>query len=215
MIRIKPEERRLVRFRRWLLAGTPFGYSWKNLLLQPHVLLRNVRDEVTYAYQRMVHGYDKPATYNVNSHLAQQIPDLLRELKSWGNGYPPIPGWHSHALVLDEEEKKESEGLKKWHAVLDEIIAGFEAYLAMDDCPAWDEFFDEWAKRYPGVDGHYFDEDTRTEDGSVQMKTHPAYDALREELKVMERDKQWKKDKMKVFHNGMIQFHRHFMDLWD
>ena len=112
LIRIKPTERRLVRFRRWLLTGTPFGYTWKNLLLQPHVFLRNIRAEIIYAYQRSVHGYDKPATYNVNSHLARQIPDLLRELKSWGNSYPPIAGWHSHALVLDEEEKKDNEGLK-------------------------------------------------------------------------------------------------------
>lgn len=199
----------------WLDEECPIshhGYSWYHMLTTPTDLWSETRDQIVYAYQRVTKGYDKPSTYNTSSHLSQQIPEILKELKAWGNGYPcGIIGHGSVAIDADDP------GLVKWHGILDEMIAGFEAAQKIigHDSPVYREFEEEWSKRYPGVPSFYFEESDDPDDDSVEMKCPPEYDALREELRVREREKEWMNEQLKLFHRGMLLFHEYYFDLWD
>lgn len=189
-----------------------FGYSMEYLASHPKVLVGCIRDEVIHALQRMAKGYDKTATYNVDSHLSEHIPALLRELKAWSNGCPvdlPLPP--KKFTVVEGED----EDLARWHAILDEIIAGFEAVGALNGVgPIWEEFFSEWQRRYPKDDWIYFDGE-ENEEGVIETRENPNYTALMKEMNLWERDKQWRKEQMKLFHRGMILFHFYFLNLWD
>jgi hypothetical protein len=197
---------------KWLVEDGVFGWAWWYALSHPWEIGEGLIDKLRYAYQRVVKGYDKPATYGTCHHLAEQIPEILKELKAWGNSCPC--GDHilgSHAVVEGEHD-----ALKQWHATLDEIIAGFEAAQALlnESSPVWDELRDEWKKRFPDKEPHYFDYENATETG-IPWETLPEYDALIKEINLWERDKQWRNEQLVIFHRGMIQFHRYFMDLWD
>jgi hypothetical protein len=196
----------------WLLSSAPFGYSWRYCLLHPWILAKGIKDEVVYAYQRAVRGYDKTATYNVDSHLSELIPALIRELKAWGNGNPVY-------LPMSPKQHASGEGYEddyaRWHAILEEIIAGFEAAKALDGIgPAWEEYFTEWHKRYPHESMDEFD-DEADEDGCVKSYSNPKSEALMKELNLWERDKQWRQEQMRLFHRGFILLHQYYFNLWD
>lgn len=189
-----------------------FDYSLEYLVENPRVLVKCIRDEVLFAYQRMTKGYDAPATYNVDSHLSEHIPALLRELKAWGNVNPV---WMPASPKEHESGEGYEDDYARWHAILDEMIAGFEAAKALEGIgPIWEEFWAEWKKRYPEEDEYLFEEE-EDEDGYVRSEENPYYKALMEEMDLWERDKQWRQEQMKLFHRGMILFHIYYFNLWD
>lgn len=198
---------------RWLNKECPWsyhGYSWYHMLTTPKDLWSEIRDRMLYAHQRMRRGYDKPATYNISRHLSVHIPKLLKDLKAWGNGYPC--GMIGHGAVATSEDDP---GLIEWHKILDEMVSGFEAAnkLISRESPIYEEFHEEWEKRYPNTPTFYFANPDA--DGNVEMKWPPEYYSLREELKVSEREKEWRNEQLKLFHRGMILFHQYYFDLWD
>jgi hypothetical protein len=188
----------------WKRGWYRIGWWWKELTDYYYT--------IKYACQRVTKGYDDFATYLISGHLATLIPAMLKELRDRGYGYPC--GIMGHQAVAVEDDDPE---LAVWRATLDEIIVGFEAaeHLINRDDPAREELYKEWEKRFPGRPPHYFDETTRTEDGSIQMKTHPEYYDLEKELDVKQRDDRWRKEQLKLFHRGMYLFHKYFFDFWD
>jgi hypothetical protein len=202
---------------KWLVKGGVFGWAWWYALSHPWKIGGEVWDRIVYAYQRVMKGYDKPATYGSCHHFAEQIPAIIKELKAWGNSCPCGDSFlGSHAVMDGEIVTEEHAGFKKWHEILDEIIAGFEAAqrLLGHESPVWSELHNEWEKRFPEVEPHYFDYENATETG-IPWETLPEYDALIKEINLWERDKQWRNDQLKVFHRGMLLFHQHFFELWD
>ena len=203
---------------KWLKRDGYAGWAWWYILSHPWEIPKYWWRNLKWAYQRVTKGYDSPATFDTSSYLSEHIPAILKELRDWGNSVPCFDGScfpESHGLSGDGHD----DALKKWHDILGEIIAGFEAAHDLIDgmSPADDEFFDEWDRRYPGKDGHYFDEeeDMGYEEKVVPWNTAPEYDALREELKVRERSEVWRKERMRVFHRGMQLFHQYYFDFWD
>jgi hypothetical protein len=204
---------------RWLKHGKGYaGWAPWYILSHPWEIPKYWWQAIRYAYQRVAKGYDSPCTFDTSSHLSEHIPALLKELKAWGNSVPCFDRNcfpESHGLSGSEHD----EDLVKWRAILDEIIAGFEAAHDLMDglSPADNEFYDEWDRRYPGKESSYWKEDSDMdpEIHGQEWCTVPEYDALHEELKVTERREEWRKERLKVFHRGMILFHMYFMDLWD
>ena len=193
------------------------------LRYHPIQLFRDIGREIKYACQRAVYGYDTLATYGVDSHLAEQIPKLMRELIQWGKSYPVSDQLESHALSMeskpDEDLDHSDKSLKHWHEILEEIAVGFETAQAImneEGFDGWDELHNEWDRRFPGVDPHYDELVIDEEVGECyEMKTREEYYALVKELDFWNRREIWRKEQLKKFHRGMILFHANFFNLWD
>lgn len=75
----------------------------------------NIYRFLKYSYQRLTRGFDDTATWNIDYHLATQIPAMIKVMKSRKIGYP--------------------EGLSEieWANILENICIGFDAYAELDD----------------------------------------------------------------------------------
>jgi hypothetical protein len=71
--------------------------------------------QIKYFIQRGKRGYSDRDLWDFSHYLAEMIPKALRQLKKYQVGYP---------VMLTEKE---------WDIILEKIITGFEAIIAMDD----------------------------------------------------------------------------------
>ena len=78
--------------------------------------------EIKYAYQRIKNGYSDRDCWNINYHLAEIIPKMMRKLKG-GMGCPSK--FYDNNVPVDN--------CKNWDLVLERIAQGFEAFTEMDN----------------------------------------------------------------------------------
>ena len=105
----------------------------------------SIKNNIVWAWQRMVRGWDDRSIWSIDVYLSDQIPQLVRKLKEIAHG---VPG-----AMFDEEDwdtkvhawkdGKMEEATAKWDAILDEIADGFEEYYVLSvegDCSmeAWE-----------------------------------------------------------------------------
>jgi hypothetical protein len=69
-------------------SGIAGGYRAYYALLRPWKILRYIKYEIKYAWQRVFRGWDDKATWNLNYYLANIIPQILKELKKGKMGIP-------------------------------------------------------------------------------------------------------------------------------
>lgn len=101
-----------------------FHYKFSYYLERPDYLWYDLTNPIKWAWQRVFRGWDNRAVWSIDAYLAELIPQLLRKLKVDSHGIPA--GMFDQPL--DEiTPEAEAVALAKWNAILDEMIAGFEA----------------------------------------------------------------------------------------
>jgi hypothetical protein len=85
--------------------------------------------EAKWALQRAKRGWADCDTWSLDWYLAGWLPDALRHLKKNKHG---IPAAVFKTEDCDEDSNPSDEGMKageaRWDAIMDQMIAGFEAY---------------------------------------------------------------------------------------
>lgn len=86
-----------------------------------------------WAWQRLFRGWDDRAVWSIDVHLANVIPQMVRQLKEVTHGTP-------HEMFeeddWDDEKYEYKEGAlelasEKWARTLEEIAEGFEEYYKL------------------------------------------------------------------------------------
>jgi hypothetical protein len=160
--------------------------------------LVNPRDacrKIKFAYQRLTRGWDDRAVWSIDWWLDGMMPDILRKLKKDKHGIPtpmfdglPVneQGYH------DDPEFRIAEA--RWDAVLDKMIAAFEASRRMDEGLYEEELGEYPLHRPEGV----------SKEGWKKIKD----DRFKASRLLEERDQ-------KIFEEGMKLFVEHYRSLWD
>jgi hypothetical protein len=152
---------------------------------------------VKYAYQRVSRGWDDRAVWSIDWWLDDKMPAMLRKLKEDKHG---IPGSMFEGLptIPDEEWNYTDEAYEmaqaRWDAILDKMIAAFEASRRIQNLTYKEELGPYPLRRPEGV---------RKEDWEkIKDDRFAASQLLRE------RDE-------KIFKEGMALFAEHYWSLWD
>lgn len=151
--------------------------------------------KVKWAYQRVARGWDDTAVWSIDWWLDNKMPDMLRQLKRDKHGIPMdmfdgLPtnaeGWH------DEPETDIAQA--RWDAIIDKMIAAFEASRRI--CSGvYEEELGEYPLRRPkGVSRNAWEKARADRFVASQL--------------LIERDK-------KIFEEGMALFVEHYRSLWD
>lgn len=86
--------------------------------------IRDVVNEVRWAWQRVFRGWDDRVTWDICGYLSDKMPQWIRKMRDESMGYP----------AGDEfESLSEADAVAKWNGILDGIAEGFEAHNAEDD----------------------------------------------------------------------------------
>lgn len=194
-----------------------FTLTWYGYLRNPLDFWRDFKRTFKFAYQRLTRGWDDSWSWDMHGQLSKIIPEILKKLKEYESGFP---------VGLSEKDS-----LAVWHKILDEIAEGFYAAqrISGSEQPAWQELWDEWDRRYPGEDWHYFERlkcsecplycndkcDYSEQSPCSSWNIRSEYEDLEKELGFKNKLEEQLKEDMKKFHRGMILFHQHFFNLWD
>lgn len=92
--------------------------------------------ETIYFVQRGVYGWSTRDCWNVDSHLSEIIPEMLRWLKENKHGVPndfveaakKMRKGNDASATVDYDDADLEQGKILYNAMLDEIIAGFESH---------------------------------------------------------------------------------------
>lgn len=125
-----------------LFKGEGFlGYAPHYSLTNPFVLLRDIKDQLKWAYQRVVRNWDDRVCWSVDYWLDSIMPDILLRLKNTKQG-TPIQFYEG--LPHDENYNYGDEGDKiaqeRWSEELNKMIAGFMCSKKISD---WEYETDE------------------------------------------------------------------------
>jgi len=139
--------------RDWLDERFPSGiadYRASYALTRPWKILRYWKNEVRFAWQRVLRGWDDKATWHVGYYLAETLPGIIRQLKEEGDGVPirmyegeeGLPFSEKQLGSIDKngnyvETEEDKKALEKWNKILDEIADGFDAYIKFDESTHW------------------------------------------------------------------------------
>jgi hypothetical protein len=147
------------------------------------------------AYQRLTRGWDDRAVWSIDYWLDDKMPAMLRKLKEDKHGIPmsmfdglPMNDQDYH----DEPEMNIAE--ERWNAVLDKMIAGFEASHRVKE-GIYEEELGDYPLRRP-----------KDVDKAVWEKVKHDRFLASEELR--------KRDEA-IFKEGMALFAEHYWSLWD
>lgn len=155
----------------------------------------NVYREVKFAYQRVVRGWDDRAVWSVDYWLDDKMPAILRKLKEDKHG---VPSDMFDGLPMNDEgyhDKPEfAIAEARWDAIVDKMIAGFEASKRVKD-----RLYEEELGPYP---------------------LHRPKGMPKDEWKAV-RDEHYRKGEElakrdeAIFKEGMALFAEHYWSLWD
>jgi hypothetical protein len=104
--------------------------AWYRMVEAPIDLVKDCLRETKWAYQRVVRGYDDSFKWSYSYEHAVQARDILKWLKENKLGTP---------LILEEANFAEpwtvdyAADEKAWNEILNKMIAGYEALIAMED----------------------------------------------------------------------------------
>lgn len=152
-----------------------------------------------YAYQRLTRGWDDRAVWSIDYWLDDKMPAMLRQLKRDKHGIPSDMFLPEDLITEgDWAGNPSDEGMvraeARWDAIMDKMIAGFEA-SARAKSGVYEEELGEYPLRRPdGVDKETWKK--------VKHDRYLASEVLRE------RD-------TKLFEEGMALFAKHYWSLWD
>jgi hypothetical protein len=156
---------------------------------------RDVYREIKFAHQRLTRGWDDRAAWSVDWWLDNMMPGVLRLLKEKKHG---IPCSMFDGLPMNDEgyhDKPEyAIAEARWDAIMDKMVAAFEAHRRMDE-GLYEEELGEYPLRRP--------EGVSKEDWEKVRD-----DRMKASRLLEERDE-------KIFQEGMKLFVEHYGSLWD
>ena len=88
-----------------------------------YLIPRKIQDwklELKWGYQRIVKGYDDRATWELDFWLSDNLPKIIREMKSFVHGYPA-------SNPFQKKRKGDIQSMKEWKGILEQIAKGFES----------------------------------------------------------------------------------------
>ena len=100
-----------------------FGYRLSYVLLRPHLILRGCCDEIKWAWQRVFRGWDDRVIWSVDCYISRNMPAWLRGVREWCGVPVSMYVGDFSTSTRDEDDAAAA----RWHGILDEMIAGFEA----------------------------------------------------------------------------------------
>jgi hypothetical protein len=160
----------------------------------------NAVDEVRYAWQRVFRGWDDRAVWSIDYWLDAKMPAMLRRLKETKHGVPSSMFTPEDCIPQGEWQGNPSEeGMKRagarWDAIVDKMIAGFEASARVKEGLYEDELgpYPDWNPP----------EGVSKEEWKAQGDARFAASRLLEERDV------------KIHKEGMALFAEHYWSLWD
>jgi hypothetical protein len=156
---------------------------------------RDVYRTCKWAYQRLTRGWDDRAAWSIDWWLDNMMPGVLRLLKEKKHG-TPISMFDGLTMDEDGNPSHESHEIAsaRWDAVMDKMIAAFEAHHRMDE-GLYEEELGEYPLRRP--------EGVSREDWKAASD-----DRFKASRLLEERDQ-------KIFEEGMKLFVEHYGSLWD
>ena len=162
----------------------------KYYLTHPFIWLDDFYRSLKYAAQRAFRGWDDTVIWSIDDYLCEMLPVWLCRLKQDKLGVPM-------EFSVEDDDEELTQARTAWNAVLDEMIAGFEAggKITRNELPIHEQA-EEMVSHYK-------------EDGSERF-----YNAL-DRLGGMDRIRHETEELGIIFNHGMELFHRHFFDLWD
>lgn len=121
------------------IAGRNMWYwlsaPWKFFTELPMIWIRSLHSRV----QRMKRGYGYQDVWSLDHYLSSWLPDALREIKD----HPGVP-----SSIVENAESIEAAN-ETWQGLLDDMIAGFEANIALGEY-AWAD--DDERKRLENIE---------------------------------------------------------------
>lgn len=100
-------------------------YNKKHYLTHPWLYLVDIWYELKWALQRVWRGWDDRVIFSLDEYLCEMIPVWVRTIKRCDVGVPGC--FFTDETFIDPTPEQEREAREKWHWMLDEIAAGFEA----------------------------------------------------------------------------------------
>jgi hypothetical protein len=98
--------------------------------------------EAIYFVQRGLNGWSERDCWSIDWHLDRKLPEMLRWLKENKHGVPnefvvaaveERGGIHNHEYGSGYTDKDVDRGAELYNAMLDRIIAGFDAHRLMEE----------------------------------------------------------------------------------
>lgn len=83
------------------------------------------KSEIIWAWQRVFRGYDDRITWGLNDWLNENLPKILRKMKSFVHGYPSTP--------FKKKIKNDIDSIKEWKNILEQMAKGFESAEKISD----------------------------------------------------------------------------------
>lgn len=108
-----------------LFGGSLFGRAPHYALERPDIVIADGLRELKWAWQRIFKKYDDTVIWSIDWYLSSMIPLWINDLKNIQHGIPFLPEFFGDSLEPTESEIEDAK--KKWNAVLDKIILGFES----------------------------------------------------------------------------------------
>jgi hypothetical protein len=91
--------------------------------------IKDIKNEIKWAYQRVKYGYDERVTWSIDYYLCEYIPIWIRKIKN-----------HGHPIKTNQKE---------WNDTLESIAVGFESGLKMlDSISIKNNEYKEWNKKF-------------------------------------------------------------------
>ena len=157
----------------------------------------NVRSQTKWAWQRLFRGWDDRAVWSIDYWLDDKMPDMLRQLKATKHG-TPNEMFPDGPEYIDEDGNPNEAGwaiaTPRWEAVMDKMIAGFEASRRVKGHDYDKELGDFSYKRPKNVCKKHW----------RKVKSQ----RLKLMLELEKRDEA-------IFKEGMALFAEHYWSLWD
>ncbi len=175
-------------------------------------LVKQIGRDIKWSHQRIWKGYCDYDLFSIDDWFMKIMPRMLKEFKETRHGSPVAVNYHSHAVILDDEERNQDVH-DEWDKKLDRMIFLLRE-MNEESCtqlnPYEDEYFETVKKLRKGP--------TEQPGGSVaysipDLEDYPEYRELAEKYDAEEkRIRQYRLDCKQEFFE---LFSTHFHDLWD
>jgi len=177
---------------------------WKDAIYYPLIRtwnrIESIPREIKWFVQRGYRGYADCDCWNIDNHLADIIPKMLRQLSKYNHGCPD-------AFTSNDPEFN----CDKWDKKLIEMAEGFEAWNSVmdmtNDNPEWQALYKKRNLQMTSVPV-----EGKPHLRGIEFQTDLT-DA--EEARFKELGDQIQKEQMVKFHQAMDDLKKHWGSLWD
>lgn len=174
----------------------PFIWPWFRHYLSPSTYYYWLK----YKIQRAQRGWADCDTWRLDNYLSSWLPDALRYLKEHKRGTPCSVYTEEELMTTQPDglmwpgKEADARASNKWNAILDKMIAGFDAYKRMQN-----GLYEEELGPYP-IDPDFFK--------NINNPSEEKKERFRKSQALQERD-------LKIFQEGAALFIEYFGNLWD